>query len=128
MQPAENAPIERIFNTIWVYAVADGARAIRIRPALKGTEICYQIGDEWRSQMKIPAYVHRPLLQQIDKMRRGDHLNFRLRDENFNVGLNWRLRVEKVSTKYGEEVILHFEKPQFPQYLAGDTDDDTISG
>ncbi len=123
LQPS---PIERIFNTIWVYAVSDSASAIRLIPTEKGTEICYRIGDEWKTQMKLPAYVHGALVRHIDSMRQAQHIELRLRDENFHVGLNWRLRVEKTGTAQGEEVVLSFEKPQTPEYPTDDWADDVV--
>jgi len=65
---SEEAPIIRIVNTILVYGFKDGASEIQIEPEQNGTKILYRVGNEWHEQMKIPPYVHKPLVQRLKIM------------------------------------------------------------
>lgn len=69
----EETPIQRITNTILLYAVRDGASQIRLRAGID-VHVSYLIDDEWQEQMELPAYVWKDLrahlIEQSDNWTR----------------------------------------------------------
>ena len=61
----QGEPVERIANTIFYYALRDGARTIILRAGVMGVECEYLIGDEWKEQMHIPPTIWEPLRDHL---------------------------------------------------------------
>ena len=66
IQAEEGRPIERITDTILLYAVRDGASEIRLRAGV-GIQLHYFIDDDWKEQMRIPGYVWNDLRAHLQE-------------------------------------------------------------
>lgn len=107
---ADEAPIIRIVNTIFMYAIKDGATDIHIEPQRKGVRIRYRIDGVLHEQMKIPPYVLAPLVSRIKIMSdmniaerripQDGRIHIKMHDKDFD------LRVSTCPTAYGEKVVL----------------------
>lgn len=64
LQAEEGKPIERITDTLLLYAVRDGATQIRLRAGLD-IHVHYLISDEWVEQMRIPSYIWKDLCAHL---------------------------------------------------------------
>ena len=116
----EEAPVERIFNTILFYALKASAQSFTLDPTAKGILVLFQVGGEQREEMKMPQYVHKPLLASIRKMTtQGDAIatseraliEVRLKDEKLPLTINFNLEVELEATQYGEKARFEFKSP-----------------
>ena len=107
-------PLERIINTILLYAVRDGATQIRLRAGL-GIRVDYLIKDEWQEQMRIPSYVWMPiremLLQTTNQWQKA--VPFRCEEKIFEFWPEFRHDHEYPC----DELTLTLDKTKFPAPL-----------
>lgn len=125
MLPNPN-PLSRIFNTLLLYALQDGARAIRLEsgrtetnvqirmddartidlgPGQKEATIEFLIGEAWQPQMSIPSYVFAPLVAHIEAMQNASGaIALRFVESELGLGLNFSLTLEKEVTAHGERL------------------------
>lgn len=134
MLPNPN-PLSRIFNTLLLHALRDGARAIRLElsadatdleirmtgeartlnlgPGAKEAKIHFLIGETWREQMTIPGYVFAPLGAHLEAMQNPPGtIQLRFLESEFGLGLDLALNLEKIPTAHGERLeisIGHFD-------------------
>lgn len=114
-----DAPVSRIVKTICEYALKEKASEIHIEPfdakprdglALM---VFYRVNDELREQMRVPRYVHEPLVTQIkswsnliisehDTPQNGT-LHIDLDDRNYR----WPVTI--TPTEFGEKVVIQVE-------------------
>ncbi len=124
MLPNPN-PLSRIFNTLLLHALRDGARAIRLESgeiesseirmddaralnldsSSRATQVEFLVGHEWRRQLQIPGYVFAPLTAHIEAMQNAPgKLQLRFVESEFGLGLDFFLRFEKSVTAQGERL------------------------
>lgn len=94
--------IVRILDTVLLYAVHDGASQVRLRAGV-GVQVHYLINGEWHEQMRIPAYIWKPLCALLLK-RTGNWqrpLVFELDGQSFELWpefqRDWEYPVEVVT-------------------------------
>ncbi|MHB8996125.1 MAG: ATPase, T2SS/T4P/T4SS family [Armatimonadota bacterium] len=68
VDPQSEAPLVRIVNVILERAQRDRATDIEIRLAEDGTHVYYRIDGTMHEVMRLPEYVHRPLVNRIRVM------------------------------------------------------------
>ena len=102
MLPNPN-PLSRILNTLLLHALQDGARAIRLKSGSKEVTVEFFIGESWREQLKIPAYVFAPLTAHIEAMQTAPGaIQLRFVESDFGLGIEFLLTLQKTSTENGE--------------------------
>ena len=70
------SPIIRIADTILLYSRKDSATQIRISKREDGVRVEYEIGGEWRDQMKIPHYVWAALKNEFTIRAGSESIRF----------------------------------------------------
>ncbi|PQV64397.1 hypothetical protein B1R32_10578 [Abditibacterium utsteinense] len=123
MLPNPN-PLARIFNTLLLHALQDGARAIRLEsgqketrveirmddartidlgPGAKETSVEFLVGEEWHPQMQIPDYVFGPLVAHLEAMQNApDAIQLRFLESEKGLGIDLLLCLEKSASAQGE--------------------------
>lgn len=134
MLPNPN-PLSRIFNTLLLHALQDGARAIRLEsgqidtnlevrmddtrtinfgPGQKETQVEFLIGETWRPQLQIPGYVFAPLAAHIEAMQNAPGaLQLRFVESEFGLGLDLSLGLERTEVASGERLEISLGKFDF---------------
>ncbi len=110
------APVERIVNTILLCAVRDGASAISIEPQTRGVRVRYTVAGDKRDHIQLPTLALAPivarlkLLAQIEREqseKQGEKQRGRIRlrvDDHF-----YDLHVSTHPTEWGERVEMRFQ-------------------
>ena len=99
---ADVEPIVRIADTILLYAIKDGADSVEMVPKERGLAVFYNINGEPREQMKLPIYVHDPILEELK-------LRFDFQDDT---GLNVQLKWSVTETEHGQGLFIDIIRPQ----------------
>ncbi len=106
----DEAPIIRVVNVIIQQAIKDRASDIHVEPDRRGVRIRYRIDGVLHEVMRVPKYVHAPLVSRIKIMGDMNIAERRLpQDGRIHVrheGREFDLRVSSVPTVFGEKVVM----------------------
>jgi len=109
-QLAEEAPIIRVVNVIIQRAIQQRASDIHVEPDRQGVRIRYRIDGVLHEVMKVPKYVHQPLVSRIKIMGDMNIAERRLPlDGRIHVrveGKDYDLRVSTLPTVFGEKAVM----------------------
>jgi len=103
-------PIVKLFNIILSDAVSHRASDIHLEPLEKNTIIRYRIDGELVPMMKLPKYVHNPLVSRVKVLSGLDlAIHFTPQDGKIHTVLNNKkieLRVSTLPTIHGEKTVI----------------------
>jgi type IV pilus assembly protein PilB len=106
----DEAPIIRVVNVVIQQAIKDRASDIHVEPDRRGVRIRYRIDGVLHEVMRVPKYVHAPLVSRIKIMADMNIAERRLpQDGRVHVrheGKDYDLRVSSVPTVFGEKVVM----------------------
>jgi type IV pilus assembly protein PilB len=106
----DEAPIIRVVNVVIQQAIKDRASDIHVEPDRRGVRIRYRIDGVLHEVMRVPKYVHAPLVSRIKIMGDMNIAERRLpQDGRIHVrheGKDFDLRVSSVPTVFGEKVVM----------------------
>jgi type IV pilus assembly protein PilB len=106
---ADEAPIIRIVNVIIQQAIKDRASDIHIEPDRRGVRVRYRVDGVLHEIMKVPKYVHAPLISRVKIMGDMNIAERRLpQDGRIHVrveGKEYDLRVSSLPTVFGEKIV-----------------------
>jgi len=106
----DEAPIIRVVNVIIQQAIKDRASDIHIEPDRRGVRIRYRIDGVLHEVMRVPKYVHAPLISRVKIMGDMNIAERRLpQDGRIHVrheGKDFDLRVSSLPTVFGEKVVM----------------------
>jgi type IV pilus assembly protein PilB len=106
---ADEAPIIRIVNVIIQQAIKDKASDIHIEPDRRGVRVRYRVDGVLHEIMKVPKYVHAPLISRVKIMGDMNIAERRLpQDGRIHVrveGKEYDLRVSSLPTVFGEKIV-----------------------
>ncbi len=106
----DEAPIIRVVNVVIQQAIKDRASDIHVEPDRRGVRIRYRIDGVLHEVMRVPKYVHAPLVSRIKIMGDMNIAERRLpQDGRIHVrheGKDYDLRVSSVPTVFGEKVVM----------------------
>jgi type IV pilus assembly protein PilB len=109
-QMEDEAPIIRVVNVIIQQAIKDRASDIHVEPDRRGVRIRYRIDGVLHEVMRVPKYVHAPLVSRIKIMSDMNIAERRLpQDGRIHVrheGRDFDLRVSSLPTVFGEKVVM----------------------
>jgi type IV pilus assembly protein PilB len=106
----DEAPIIRVVNVIIQQAIKDKASDIHVEPDRRGVRIRYRIDGVLHEVMRVPKYVHAPLVSRIKIMGDMNIAERRLpQDGRIHVrheGHDYDMRVSSLPTVFGEKVVM----------------------
>jgi len=106
----EEAPIIRVVNVVIQQAIKDRASDIHVEPDRRGVRIRYRIDGVLHEVMRVPKYVHAPLVSRIKIMGDMNIAERRIpQDGRIHVrheGNDYDLRVSSLPTVFGEKVVM----------------------
>jgi len=106
----EEAPIIRVVNVVIQQAIKDRASDIHVEPDRRGVRIRYRIDGVLHEVMRVPKYVHAPLVSRIKIMGDMNIAERRIpQDGRIHVrheGKDYDLRVSSLPTVFGEKVVM----------------------
>jgi type IV pilus assembly protein PilB len=106
----DEAPIIRVVNVVIQQAIKDRASDIHVEPDRRGVRIRYRIDGVLHEVMRVPKYVHAPLVSRIKIMADMNIAERRLpQDGRIHIrheGKDYDLRVSSVPTVFGEKVVM----------------------
>jgi type IV pilus assembly protein PilB len=106
---AEEAPIIRMAKLIIQRAVAERASDIHIEPSREGVRVRYRIDGILHEVLRLPKYVHAPLLSRFKLMSEMNIAERRVpQDGRIHVrhsGLDYDLRASVIPTTNGEKAV-----------------------
>jgi len=106
----EEAPIIRVVNVIIQQAIKDRASDIHVEPDRRGVRIRYRIDGVLHEVMRVPKYVHAPLVSRIKIMGDMNIAERRIpQDGRIHIrheGKDFDLRVSSLPTVFGEKVVM----------------------
>ncbi|UCC69032.1 MAG: Flp pilus assembly complex ATPase component TadA, partial [Armatimonadota bacterium] len=106
----DEAPIIRVVNVIIQQAIKDRASDIHVEPDRRGVRIRYRVDGVLHEVMRVPKYVHAPLVSRIKIMGDMNIAERRLpQDGRIHVrheGKDYDLRVSSLPTVFGEKVVM----------------------
>jgi type IV pilus assembly protein PilB len=106
----DEAPIIRVVNVIIQQAIKDRASDIHVEPDRRGVRIRYRIDGVLHEVMRVPKYVHAPLVSRIKIMGDMNIAERRLpQDGRIHVrheGKDYDLRVSSLPTVFNEKVVM----------------------
>ncbi len=109
-QMEDEAPIIRVVNVVIQQAIKDRASDIHIEPDRRGVRIRYRIDGVLHEVMRVPKYVHAPLVSRIKIMGDMNIAERRLpQDGRIHIrheGKDFDLRVSSLPTVFGEKVVM----------------------
>lgn len=109
-QLEDEAPIIRVVNVIIQQAIKDTASDIHVEPDRRGVRIRYRIDGVLHEVMRVPKYVHAPLVSRIKIMADMNIAERRLpQDGRIHVkheGHDYDMRVSSLPTVFGEKVVM----------------------
>ncbi len=109
-QLSEEAPIIRVVNVIIQRAIQQRASDIHVEPDRSGVRIRYRIDGVLHEIMRVPKYVHAPLISRIKIMGDMNIAERRLPlDGRIHVrmeGKDYDLRVSTLPTVFGEKAVM----------------------
>jgi len=106
----EEAPIIRVVNVVIQQAIKDRASDIHVEPDRRGVRIRYRIDGVLHEVMRVPKYVHAPLVSRIKIMGDMNIAERRIpQDGRIHIrheGNDYDLRVSSLPTVFGEKVVM----------------------
>jgi type IV pilus assembly protein PilB len=109
-QMEDEAPIIRVVNVVIQQGIKDRASDIHIEPDRRGVRIRYRIDGVLHEVMRVPKYVHAPLVSRIKIMADMNIAERRLpQDGRIHIrheGKDFDLRVSSLPTVFGEKVVM----------------------
>ncbi|NPV45968.1 MAG: Flp pilus assembly complex ATPase component TadA [Armatimonadetes bacterium] len=107
---ADEAPIIRIAKVIIQRAVQERSSDIHIEPARNGVRVRYRIDGVLHEVMRVPKYVHAPLLSRV-KIMSGMNIAERRVPQDGRIhirhaGKDYDLRVSVIPTTNGEKSVM----------------------
>ena len=106
----EEAPIIRVVNVVIQQAIKDRASDIHVEPDRRGVRIRYRIDGVLHEVMRVPKYVHAPLVSRIKIMGDMNIAERRIpQDGRIHIrheGNEYDLRVSSLPTVFGEKVVM----------------------
>ncbi len=109
-QMEDEAPIIRVVNVVIQQAIKDRASDIHVEPDRRGVRIRYRIDGVLHEVMRVPKYVHAPLVSRIKIMGDMNIAERRLpQDGRIHIrheGRDYDLRVSSLPTVFGEKVVM----------------------
>jgi type IV pilus assembly protein PilB len=106
----DEAPIIRVVNVVIQQAIKDRASDIHVEPDRRGVRIRYRIDGVLHEVMRVPKYVHAPLVSRIKIMADMNIAERRLpQDGRIHIrheSKDYDLRVSSVPTVFGEKVVM----------------------
>jgi type IV pilus assembly protein PilB len=106
----DEAPIIRVVNVIIQQAIKDRASDIHIEPDRRGVRIRYRVDGVLHEVMRVPKYVHAPLISRVKIMGDMNIAERRLpQDGRIHIrheGREFDLRVSSLPTVFGEKVVM----------------------
>jgi len=106
----EEAPIIKIVNAILQQAIKDNASDIHIEPQQRGVRVRFRIDGVLHEVMKVPKYVHAPLVSRVKIMADMNIAERRLpQDGRIHIRMakkDYDLRVSSIPTQYGEKIVM----------------------
>jgi type IV pilus assembly protein PilB len=106
----DEAPIIRVVNVVIQQAIKDRASDIHVEPDRRGVRIRYRVDGVLHEVMRVPKYVHAPLVSRIKIMGDMNIAERRLpQDGRIHVrheGKDYDLRVSSLPTVFGEKVVM----------------------
>jgi len=106
----DEAPIIRVVNVIIQQAIKDRASDIHIEPDRRGVRIRYRVDGVLHEVMRVPKYVHAPLISRVKIMGDMNIAERRLpQDGRIHIrheGRDFDLRVSSLPTVFGEKVVM----------------------
>ncbi len=106
----DEAPIIRVVNVVIQQAIKDRASDIHVEPDRRGVRIRYRIDGVLHEVMRVPKYVHAPLVSRIKIMGDMNIAERRLpQDGRIHIrheGKDYDLRVSSLPTVFGEKVVM----------------------
>ena len=106
----DEAPIIRVVNVIIQQAIKDRASDIHVEPDRRGVRIRYRVDGVLHEVMRVPKYVHAPLVSRIKIMGDMNIAERRLpQDGRIHIrheGKDYDLRVSSLPTVFGEKVVM----------------------
>ncbi len=106
----DEAPIIRVVNVVIQQAIKDRASDIHVEPDRRGVRIRYRIDGVLHEVMRVPKYVHAPLISRIKIMGDMNIAERRLpQDGRIHVrheGKEYDLRVSTMPTVFGEKCVM----------------------
>jgi type IV pilus assembly protein PilB len=106
----DEAPIIRVVNVVIQQAIKDRASDIHVEPDRRGVRIRYRVDGVLHEVMRVPKYVHAPLVSRIKIMADMNIAERRLpQDGRIHIrheGKDFDLRVSSVPTVFGEKVVM----------------------
>ncbi len=107
---ADEAPIIRITKVLIQRAIQERASDIHVEPEAKGVRIRYRIDGVLHEIMKLPKYVHAPLLSRLKIMANMNIAERRVpQDGRIHIrhgGEDFDLRVSTIPTTLGEKCVM----------------------
>ncbi len=109
-QLEDEAPIIRVVNVIIQQAIRDRASDIHVEPDRRGVRIRYRVDGVLHEVMRVPKYVHAPLVSRIKIMGDMNIAERRLpQDGRIHIrheSRDYDLRVSSLPTVFGEKVVM----------------------
>ena len=106
----DEAPIIRVVNVIIQQAIKDRASDIHLEPDRRGVRIRYRVDGVLHEVMRVPKYVHAPLISRVKIMGDMNIAERRLpQDGRIHVrheSKDYDLRVSSLPTVFGEKVVM----------------------
>jgi type IV pilus assembly protein PilB len=106
----EEAPIIRVVNVVIQQAIKDRASDVHVEPDRRGVRIRYRIDGVLHEVMRVPKYVHAPLVSRIKIMGDMNIAERRIpQDGRIHIrheGRDFDLRVSSLPTVFGEKVVM----------------------
>ncbi|MCD6360622.1 MAG: Flp pilus assembly complex ATPase component TadA [Armatimonadetes bacterium] len=107
---ADEAPIIRIAKVLIQRAIQERASDIHVEPEAKGVRIRYRIDGVLHEIMKLPKYVHAPLISRLKIMANMNIAERRVpQDGRIHIrhaGDDFDLRVSTIPTTLGEKCVM----------------------
>lgn len=107
---ADEAPIIRITKVLIQRAIQERASDIHVEPEAKGVRVRYRIDGVLHEIMKLPKYVHAPLLSRLKIMANMNIAERRVpQDGRIHIrhgGEDFDLRVSTIPTTLGEKCVM----------------------
>lgn len=107
---ADEAPIIRIAKVLIQRAIQERASDIHVEPEAKGVRIRYRIDGVLHEIMKLPKYVHAPLISRLKIMGNMNIAERRVpQDGRIHIrhaGEDFDLRVSTIPTTLGEKCVM----------------------
>ena len=109
---AQQPPVVRIADVIIAQAIGDGADRIHIEPTSSGVRVVYQTKGRTREIMRLPSYVHKPLIGRIRSMAamRSESPARRGRATVRHGGRQVELTVAAYPTSLGERLVMRLTR------------------